>query len=414
MPASAHAGSFNITTADAGNTVEVTGVGFQPKCIIFFWNGRTAAVDGSGLATHQRGFGWVTDTTLAAVTSRSLTGNGTAETSSAHSDAACILEVDGTPATNGVASVDSFDLDGFTVHIDTAFTADYRVHYLALGGDSLTNAKSVSFAPAGVAPTTQDVTGFGFDPDLALFIGGSSQLSLLPDADIDSQLCFGVARATDGEWVWVGGSNHSPTTMQTMAYALRGECIARFNSTIANITDRAEFAEWITDGVRINWVERNTGGHIFCLGLKGLSSAVGLLLTETDTVTGIATSDGFAPAAGVFLSAGRGESTADTPTDHDRFSMGVASSATARSAIATHDEDGVGTSEVTTASEFDAVYANVDTSDAVVGLMDVVAFGADGIDLIMDDADPAENAVFYLALGPAADAAAPRRFVLHG
>jgi hypothetical protein len=57
------------------------------------------------------------------------------------------------------------------------------------------------------------------------------------------------------------------------------------------------------------------------------------------------------------------------------------------------DEDGIGTSEVTIALETDAVYANIDTSSAIQGLMDISDMTVDPMQLVMDDADPSGSFV---------------------
>jgi hypothetical protein len=62
----------------------------------------------------------------------------------------------------------------------------------------------------------------------------------------------------------------------------------------------------------------------------------------------------------------------------------------------------VADADVFLASEYDAVYIDIDpTSSSVVGLMDVKSIDTDGFTCIMDDADPSGKFVWYLALGVA-------------
>ena len=210
------------------------------------------------------------------------------------------------------------------------------------------------------------------------------------------------AMATTGAAVWAGGANSGAGAAQAVSYCRSGECIARLDTTAVALDDRAEFSSFDANGFTINWLARSTAGRVFYVALKGVDVVVGSLLTQTDTSTPIAESGfGFAPAAAFFVSAARAESTADTPSNHDQVSIGAAVSASSRSAIATRDQDAALDMIVSSASEFDAVYANIDAS-AVTGLMDISSFDADGFTGIMDDADPAQAFVWYVAFGPAA------------
>lgn len=402
MALSAFAGSFNIGLGAATTTVAVTGVGFQPKVVIFWWNGRTESTDAVGRATHHRGFGWATSATNRyATSSRSVDAGASATAHNGITDQSCILEVAAGSTIVGEADLQSMDSDGFTLVIDDQFVTDLRVRYLALAGDSLTNVVAGAFTPTGTAPVTQAITGVGFQPSLVLFM--TTVTGTINTADPDSSLCLGVANGTAGEAVWAGGSNTGAATMVANAYAKRGECIATWNTGVSSFPTRAEFTSFDTDGFTINWLERGTAPIVSYLALAGLSSVVGDLLTQTDTVTAITeTGFGFQPSAALFVSACRAESTADTPTAHDQLSIGAAVSATSRLAAAVLDEDAVADSEVTTASEFDAVYANIATDSTIQGLMDLTSFDSDGLSAIMDDADPSQAFVWYLALGPAA------------
>jgi hypothetical protein len=51
---------FQITTSMIVNdTLAVTGVGFQPQAALFFWNGRSEAVNTVGQQTDWRGLGFL-------------------------------------------------------------------------------------------------------------------------------------------------------------------------------------------------------------------------------------------------------------------------------------------------------------------------------------------------------------------
>jgi hypothetical protein len=402
MALSAATGTLNVTTASAGNTVAVSGLGFQPSCLIFFWSGRTAT--GSGRASQQRGFGVaVSPTERWAVASQSVDAAASADTDAAHSESNCIITIDTAGAITGTMDLQSFDSGGFTLVIDAAFAANYLVHYLALGGSSLTGAKTGRFTATGTAPVTQSVTvDTGFTPTCVLF-ASTNHAANPPASQIDSRLGLGAMTGSTEEGAWTGGSNSAANTMQTMSYCYGSECIALANSTMASVSERAEFSSFDTNGFTINWLERATAARIYYLALKGVDAFIGNLLTQTDTTTAIAESGfGFRPSAVMAVSHGQAQSTQDTAQDHDMLSVGFAVSASARTCGTTHDEDGIADSQVTLAASTAAVYENIDTSNAVVGAMDVQSFDSDGFTCIMDDADPSQAFVWYLALGPAA------------
>jgi hypothetical protein len=83
------------------------------------------------------------------------------------------------------------------------------------------------------------------------------------------------------------------------------------------------------------------------------------------------------------------------------MSIGAFSSLTDRGAQSGLDENGKADSETTTIIEFDEVYANIATDSTIAGLMDVKSVDSDGFTMIMDDADPSQAFVWYIAFGPA-------------
>lgn len=176
-------------------------------------------------------------------------------------------------------------------------------------------------------------------------------------------------------------------------------------ANMSSVTSRADFVSFLSNGFRINWAESATARRVHWVALKGGSYIVGNLLTQTDTVTDIAeTGFGFQPSGALFVSHGQAESTSDTAQDHDRLSIGAFDSTSSRVAMGTLDEDNLGDSEVTTAHEFDEVYVSISTASAIQGLMDIKSVESDGLTMIMDDADPAQAFVWYMAVGAVAAA----------
>jgi len=129
---------------------------------------------------------------------------------------------------------------------------------------------------------------------------------------------------------------------------------------------------------------------------------VGNSLTQTDTTTDITISGlAWKPAAGLVFSHCKAESSGTTLDRNDESSMGAFTTQNERIAHGVMDVDNLADSQVTTAIEHDAVYVNIDTSDAIEGKMDVKSVNSDGVTFIMDDADPAQAFFLYALFGPA-------------
>jgi hypothetical protein len=96
----------------------------------------------------------------------------------------------------------------------------------------------------------------------------------------------------------------------------------------------------------------------------------------------------------------------NTGTVHGQLSIGAGTSTSNRVAMAIMDEDNLATSETSSAIEFDEVYIHINTSDTLEGLGDINSITSDGFTFIMDDADPAQMYVWWVAAGdnPSANA----------
>jgi hypothetical protein len=405
MAVSAKVGAFSTGTGAAATTVAVSGVGFQPGAIIFWWSGRTETSDAIGRATHQRGFGFaVSASDRQAVGSMSTDAAAASDCGRITRNDACIATVDAAGAVLALMDLQSMDADGFTLVVDDAFPSSLRVHYLALAG--MTNAATGWFATPTSTGNADVVTSLAFQPDLVLFMS-CDITSDPPNASASrGHILFGAAVSSSQRAIWNGGSDEAAPTMSTGNYCNDIECLGFLNNAATSVAYRADFVSFLSNGFRLNILEGTTARRTHYLALKGGNYRVGSLTTQTDTTTPIVQSSfGFAPSAALFLSHGNTESTQDTAQANDRLSIGAASSTTNRGAQGTLDENGVANAEVTTAVEHDAVYVNINTSSAIDGLMDMQSFDSDGFTTIMDDADASGKFVWYVAFGPAAAAA---------
>lgn len=394
MAYSAKVGSFNINTAlTVSQTQAITGIGFQPKIILFWWSGSTATGDEVAGGNISYGFGAATSSTSrfyinesstdAAATSAAYRSYGTGNVILTYSD--------GAGTTDGSADLTSLDADGFTIDITDQFGYARRISYLALGGDDLTNVKIGQQAMATSAGN-YSVTGVGFQPDALICAtyfftsetaGGANYFSL------------GWATSSSAQGVISSQVDSGVGTSNTLGYGYNGETIG----TRAG-SHREAFVSFGADGFTMNHLEGASAYLYSYIALKGGQYLVGDLTTRTDG-NDISETVGFQPVALLFGSANRALSTQDVQTDNARLSIGAATSASNRAVQAISDEDNLDTTETAYAHYDSAVYANV-VDDAIAGLMDIKSIDATGFTAVMDDTDPSGCWVTYLAIGAVA------------
>jgi hypothetical protein len=399
-------GSFSTGTGAVSSTVAVTGVGFQPVFVLFWWSGRTDTADAAGSASHVSGFGAMSSTERICVVSHSTDAGASAESDAGQRADACIASMSAAGAVDGLLDFSSFDADGFTLIVDDVMPASLRIHYMAFSSD-ITNIDMGTFIESTTA-TTQDVTAPGFQPDAAFFIFISNTTADPPTTGTDSRRCIGVAAgATPANYVWAGGSDDAAATMQTMSYCRAGECIAGFDAGATATNMRAAVSAWLSNGFRLTWSEVTGNGtrRVLYVALRGGSWFAGDMTTATNTAAFPETGLGFQPEGVLFVSHCNTQSSADAVQGHDALSMGAVDADLNMAACGLIDEDATANAEVATAVEHDEVYVNLDTADAKEGGMAVDSLDSDGFTAHMTDADPAAAFVWYVAWRGAGGAA---------
>lgn len=399
-------GSFSTGTGAVSSTVAVTGVGFQPVFVLFWWSGRTDATDAAGGGNHRHGFGAMSATERMCVLSHSTDAGTSAESDAGQRFDACVASMSTAGAADGLLDFSSFDSDGFTLIVDDQMPDSMRIHYMAFSS-TITDVDLGFFVEPATA-TTQDIN-VGWTPSgddtAVIFMSFSNSTADPPTTGTDSRRHFGVAAgSTPTNYVWHGGSNDAAATMQTINYCRSGECIAGSDGAVTVTNMRAAVSAWITNGFRLTWneVTGNNTRRILYAAVRGGKWFAGDLLTQTNTTAFGETGVGFQPQGVLFVSACTTEASADTVAAHDECSMGAVDSALNKRAIAIQDEDNTANAEVATAVEHDEVYVNLDTADAKEGGMAVNSLDADGFTVQMTDADPTQAFVWYLAFGAAA------------
>jgi len=393
---SAKVGSFNIdTTKTPGQTQAITGVGFQPKVVLFWWSGSAASSDEVAGGTISSGFAAaISSTSRFCVLSISEDDQATSDCRRGQFDALLMRMYTDTATIDGVADFSSMDADGFTLTITDQFTVAYRISYLALGGTDLTNAY-IGNKQRDADPGACSVTGVGFQPDAVIL---ASAWLFNPNTTGNGEgISFGWATGSSNQGIVATASGHNQATSSTRGYGYNGEVAGFVLSYASSLFQRDSFVSFDADGFTLNQLEGTDQYYYHFLCLKGGQYAVGDLTTRTDG-NDIEEDVGFQPVAVLFGSANRALSTQDTSTTHNRLSIGAGTSTSNRAAQAISDEDGLADTETAYTNQDDAVYAHV-IDDAIEALMDIKSIDADGFTCVMDDVETAGCWVTYLAIG---------------
>lgn len=408
MALSAFAGSFLLPSGSTTSVV-VSGLGFQPKALICWFNGRGDGTSAVGRQDHFQGMSFcVSTSSRRCIVQNSDDAALTSDNNARWQADAIALSIDfGTPSTDGRADLASFDSDGFTVSIPDAFPRDTRVAFLALGGDDITNAEVFEFTDPGVNGAQSINLAGAFQPDLVMLMGPSN-ISAPPAGTASAgRFWFGAFTDPNDEHVICVGADGGSGTADTSSYHKTGECTAGMPATVGNVVNsRASLTSIDSDGFTLNWIETSASALvIFGLALKGGSYTVGDFPTRTSTGSIVETGVGFGPKAVLFLSHCKVESTADTGQADQLLSVGACHDASNRVAFGHVDRFGPTAMEVATAVNYDHVYVHIDETDgasaALVGSADITSLDSDGFTLDQDDADPVAALVTYVAFGDA-------------
>ncbi|MEE8115412.1 MAG: hypothetical protein V3T23_13795 [Nitrososphaerales archaeon] len=388
----AKVGSFNITTGVATSTIGITGVGFLPTVVIFWWMGRTESVDTEGGADAQPGFGVMVGATKRwAITSIMEDNQDNTDTAHGHSPDGCILEVRENNSIAGRADFSSFDADGFTIIIDTQFVVDFRISYLALDH---TSVETGSFVPSATGSLAE--TGLGFQPGCILFGSTKGTTEAQEDAS-DGSVCIGAATGSGVTDQWTIGcfGNDSVSSAGQASYGFGGEVICSFTGNNGP-QQRISFTSNDADGFTVNVIEKPTTGRtIWWLALAGGEYFVSDRVSTDTNTTGV----GFQPEAVLFAGFGKIESVVNDDSADINMSLGAATSATERTSQAFSIDRSADPSEVWTAIEFDQCLLSGDLADNIDGLMDLVSMDSDGFTTVMDNPDDSAFFQGFVAFG---------------
>jgi len=407
-------GSVQWLTTDVLNATKVvTGLGFTPKALRFYWvglqsNSPTNAV--SGAVNERRGVGFAVSSASRRCVGTFAEDNNAAASNdgSVAADNSVCITVDGAGTVDGRLDISSFDTDGFTLIVDDVTPANITVFYEVWGGTDITAAVVGDIAEPA-ATGTQNYTVAGFTSDglnqCVMFAGVQSVNALNTGQGQDSGLCVGFATSTSttNNVVVLGNADDNSGTSDTDGYCIQGECLAQIVIAGGNPNARARLSAWGTDLFTLNWLARATTNrrNIF-LAIKGGSWQSSSYTIQGNTLNANTTvSELPFNLKGISL-IGRmtAQSTAGTSTAQDRIGFGSGLSTTSRNSAGVLDNNGADPTEIGTILRYDSVLSFPTAAGAVQATYDINSFNLNSFNIIVDTAGGVANEFHgYLAFG---------------
>lgn len=386
----------------------ITGIGFQPKAVIFYWTRQTAV---GYLASISSGYGFAADgapITMAAVSTQALDNQATTDSNNAHySTASIVLQNTASGgAVNNLGTITAFGADGFTVNWSAAGTADI-ISYVALGGSDITNAKvgtTSMFALTG----NSSVTGVGFQPDTAFLMSSVNGNTLnAVTAALRTGTTFGFMSSastatTQGSLSW--GNRDARTATGYIGSIWSNTNYSNLRATAIDVV--ATLGSWDVDGFTMNAsAAPNLAHNVSWLALKGGKFRLGSLAQPGATGNQVISGVGFQPLAVMFASANLNSASGTLSTAAAKQSFG-AGTVTSQSGQWIGSAGTINSDENMLLRNGTAVLLSTGptTTNAAATL---TALSADGFTLNWTQADATARNVLYIAMGSGCGAVTP-------
>jgi hypothetical protein len=387
-------GSFVVPTSTGLQAI--TGLGFEPKALIF-WSAAEAAASDSGESCQFVGLA-TGPAEEGIVGFCSADGAAASETRRWDGDDSCLAWF--TPAGSKVAEaeLDSLDADGFTVNWLTApGTANLVVNFLALGGADISHAKvAEELVPNSTG--NQAYTGYGFQPDALLIVSAADPLGTGLISRFHEIFSIGAATGPSARWAAATADKNGLAT----SFADRKYTDQELVQAMHNRTEYAE-ADLVSldaDGFTLDWtVAPAAAGDMFVLAIKGdINIAVGQETTNISTGTKATSGLGFAPSAALFVFSHA--PSVDTVANGGKISIGGADASSQR-ANAQTSKNAAATTETHRWQDEDSVLLAYDEDSQALEVEAALdSFDADGFTLDYGTADGNARTFGYLAFGP--------------
>jgi len=392
-------GTFTKRTSTG--TQSITGVGFQPKAVIFFWTKNTT--NGTSSANGVMGIGFAGGSPIAnsGVVTSAQDNVGTTNTGWRESATYSIITLNATtnpPTLAAQASVTSFDADGFTLNWQTADASADIIHFIALGGTDITNVKVGQFT-GPVATGNFSYTGVGFQPDLVMLAFPDRTATTLDAVQAAGALNIGMFTSTSqGAIGW--GSRAGQTTI-THAHTLSDA--HSIYGIRRNAADQiATFTSMDASGFTLNYSTVGGQAPYIYIALQGGQYKIGSFSKNTSAGTQSVTGVGFQPT-GLMLFSHNSTATNGTVETADpaaSMSIGAASGPAVNGTVWMHDKSIINT-DVNMISHNNLVMRMGASNNGITdyGQASLSSFDTNGFTLNWSSSDATARRILYLAIG---------------
>ena len=410
----AHGAVQWLTSQVLNTTIPVTGLGFTPKALRFYWVGlqsNSPTNANSQTVNQRRGVGFASSTTSrASVGTTSLNASGNADCGSIFTTTACVVTVSAAGVLDGLLDINSIDADGFTLIVDDVTPQNITVFWEAWGGDEIRNVTIGSIAePAAIGDQNYTATGFVTTPasrDQCIMFAGVQSVNASGTGQAqDSGLSVGFATSTSttNQIVIIGNSDDASGTMDTDGYNYTGQCLSMIVIAGGNPNARATLTAFGTDIFTLNWGARaTTNRRNIYMAIKGGEWTAGSTTIAGNTLNSTTTVGNFPfNIRGVSLiGAMKAISTVNTATVQDRIGFGSGFSPTSRNSAAILVEDALGASEIDTSINYSQALVYPSTTGTLQTAYDISNLKANSLTLITDTAGGVANEwIGYLIFG---------------
>jgi hypothetical protein len=414
---SAAVGGFNLTASSStGTDTAVTGVGFTPSLVFLWGTGRTETSDTAAFSDTVSAL--PTFGMFNAAGEQYAWGTGAADaadtmvTEMIHRTDSCFISgnVNGDYRAQVFVSMDG---DGFTIEISANggnAVGARRVHYLALGGGTLTNTKIGTVTVTGGATGNEAFTPLAFQPAALVFAVINAATNAVA-ANVAATL--GAATGASNQWTWSGQDLDNSATTEANSYMRTDECGGTVQANGASLDRRNRFVSMDATGFTVNRLENSAGNWTqpYC-AIAGPNVKAGTFNPSSGggSISGL----GFQPKAILFVSHGiKTENAADTPTAEYALSIGASvgtgGSITQRYGL-DHSGDNLALANTPTAIGNDGVVVGTSNLTSVTTKVAISSHDSDGFTYTMPVSTNSGQLVGYLALGEAPVAATSRTF----
>ncbi len=392
MALAAYKGTFACNTVTG--TQAITGVGFQPKALIVWGTTVTAAGYSSADLVFFIGCAsgasdqWVNGI---------FSDNGAAASNSSRqiSTGNLIRIVQINQTTDGLASLTSFDSDGFTIDwpADPPSSA-WLVHFLALGGADITSAKAGVVAVAA-STGNQAFTGVGFQPEFVLMSSNGQTVAAGGQANGSMHIAMTSSTSRQGALAW--RDRDGQATNQLASYQRNDKAAGAVASNTDTVATEGTLTSFDSDGWTINYTTGSLAASLGYLALSGGEYFVGSDTQRTSTGTDSASGVGFTPSGLFLMSTNQANSSSVSSTTAKLSVFGT--DGTREGGTWMQQADGVTTTDTdmrTVADKALGFSTQASTTDAEA---DLQSLDSDGFTLNWTTADATAREFIFAAFG---------------